>query len=88
MKYICPDCAREMTVDRIGVSVAIYAKAIGHKRPYEVFHADLHQCAECSKRVIAGFGDLPIWRHNYPEPVPNFDFASYERGMDLPTVSD
>lgn len=81
---VCPVCARTMIRDR-SIRVAFYAKIIGYDRPYEVYHADEHQCPTCKRSVITGFAYQPVWRHFNQDPMPECQAAVYENGMNLPT---
>lgn len=61
MKPICAVlCQREMAVHQTGVVVE-YKNANGSGEKY---FADLFRCPECANKVISGFGNGPIMRHD------------------------
>lgn len=68
-----------MEVEAVGASVAIFTKAHGNKKPYEVISSDIHKCPSCNNKVAAAFADQPFWRHFHDEPVPKIDYAVWEK---------
>ena len=55
-KVVCVECGQEMKVKEVGVEVSEHG---GDSKPYKVWSADLLECPNCEKQVIAGFADRP-----------------------------
>jgi hypothetical protein len=69
MKLACPTCNRQLILKKVGINVI--ETFTGMQESYQVWSADLWQCPECDRQVIAGFGEQPS--------ISNFDpgFAEY-----------
>ena len=50
------------------VTSGVYLVTMFNKppQPYQIWHADLHECPQCSEQIVAGFGENRIMEHYQP----------------------
>lgn len=75
---VCVKCQREMSVKR-PVVVQLNADAV--KGPYQQWNGDLAECGGCGAQIVAGFAELPFWRHYHLEPGQRPDVIVEERSV-------
>lgn len=70
MRPACLNCNKEMDLASVGDAVGLVVGVVPLTHLYQVWSGDVYTCSECKARVVARYGERPMWEQHSTEPHP------------------